>query len=215
MEDIVILRKGEFTLSDMYKELTYSEREVCMRITPHKRQLWLMGRIAAKKSITMHLGKGFKKTDIELLPQIGKRPSAFLKRTGKMDKLENIQFTISHSHELAASQTVIGPFRVGIDIERIREFKMETLIGFLDAYEQRMYMKNNVCSPFMATLLWCLKEAYLKAMGTGLRVHPRRIGIRMKSPNGQISILHDGKSVNVRVRWTRVDGIYILVSIIL
>lgn len=91
---------------------------------------------------------------------------------------EGIDISLSHSGSWGAAMVSSCRARVGIDIELVREWREETLRAFLTAGEYDQVMaeaedKRNL----EATKYWTAKEAYLKAIGLGLRRHPSSVNI--------------------------------------
>ncbi len=90
---------------------------------------------------------------------------------------EKLSISISHTDNLLAIG-ISSKGLTGIDIENIQEFKKSVYNNFTTDKEKvwiSSLPKNKKNSHI--TLLWSLKEAYLKAMGTGLRVHPKELQI--------------------------------------
>jgi phosphopantetheinyl transferase len=87
--------------------------------------------------------------------------------------------SLSHSGIFGAAVITHQPgWRVGVDIERIRTFHPHTLKAFLTDREYNLLMQPKPSiRPFLATLLWSCKEAYLKARGVGLRQHPKTLTV--------------------------------------
>jgi len=71
--------------------------------------------------------------------------------------------SISHSGDWVFAAAACNP--VGIDIQQIRGFGESALMSVFSARERR------VCEPQELTLIWSVKEAYLKALGRSLIPH--------------------------------------------
>ena len=63
----------------------------------------------------------------------------------------------------------------------------------------------------LTTLMWCLKEAYVKATGKGLVIHPQRVEVCLESD--VVTYRVDVKSVPARVLWTCTSKRCILVHV--
>lgn len=127
-----------------------------------------------------------------------------------------VHLSVSHTRTIAVSGVVpkVGARGIGIDIESVRYFQDETVRSFLTEREYLMHLASNDRS-FDATLRWCLKEAYLKAQGVGLRTHPRQVEIKDFDTCPNCVFIDRGVEVPVSVNWTIIDGLYILVCITL
>lgn len=80
---------------------------------------------------------------------------------------KNIHFSISHTKDYIA--IVISPSRVGIDIESLREVKMDLVQRFFHPNEMSYLINQNAdCVDKAFTQLWTIKEAYVKMTGTGI-----------------------------------------------
>lgn len=98
----------------------------------------------------------------------------FLGKNAKIEILKNshgklvvknrkIDFNISHSNEWAVG--TIAEFRVGIDIEDIKNIRNNSILRFFSVDETE-YCKdaNDICK------IWTLKESYLKCIGIGISI---------------------------------------------
>lgn len=209
--------------------LTESERYWYMHVMEAKRHDWLLGRYAAKQSVRAYLARGGVVVpalhSIEIRSGNGQPPRCLL--VGHRDWIDNINMqclgdrvalSIGHSRGVAIAQVISrAQFdSVGVDVERVRSFHEETARAFLTRTEYEAYsLRSGVDRNRYATMVWCIKEAYLKAIGTGLRVHPRRVDIEMETDNtARIVIRLDGKPVPVKSSWTIQRNNTIFVSII-
>ncbi len=79
--------------------------------------------------------------------------------------------SITHTQGIAIASTDAVP--LGIDLEKI-EARKKAFYRYMFSEKERAWIKEN---EQRATLLWTAKEAFLKAVGMGLRIHPRQIEI--------------------------------------
>lgn len=92
----------------------------------------------------------------------------------------SFQGSVSISHTscfvfVAASK---GAIELGVDVERVRDFSVTLLDGFLSVNERDVLTRHSLFdSSLYHTKIWCLKESILKALGTGLRVHPQSLDV--------------------------------------
>lgn len=96
-------------------------------------------------------------------------------------------FNLSHSGSVAAAAVCPVPFRIGVDIEEIKERDVSQTTA------------NSFCSPTELSALaafgdrpryvsayyrfWTLKESYLKAVGVGIGEHLRNVECRLHPPS--------------------------------
>lgn len=76
---------------------------------------------------------------------------------------------VSMAHSDDATMVMVGDGRVGVDLERVHSRRPEFYRQMFSAEEQRLAVdiSGDIQEPVEAvfTLLWCTKEAYLKACG--------------------------------------------------
>lgn len=90
-------------------------------------------------------------------------------KTGENHKpfIENgANFNISHSGKMVVV-AFSSEFNIGIDIEEIKNIEVESLSKMLHVDEFE-YLKNNNFDQNLFYALWTRKEAFLKAIGTGI-----------------------------------------------
>lgn len=91
------------------------------------------------------------------------------------------QFSLSHSREQSA--LVIAPDSIGIDLEHTdTPFNPLLLPLFLTKREQ-----HQLTSPQKSYLFWCIKEAALKAYGTGFYTHPHTVRLQPHTPHSYLA----------------------------
>lgn len=79
----------------------------------------------------------------------------------------DLHFNISHADGIAAA--MVSDFECGIDCERIRPFKPRVMLRAYSKDEQTaVNSAPQNQRDFLFFRLWTLKEAYIKAIGTGL-----------------------------------------------
>lgn len=127
---------------------------------------WLAGRIAAKQAIQKLIGPNnlpdYKQIEITY-SELGQ------------PKYKNINISISHVEDFAAAEAVTHG-KVGIDIEHIRVFPKLVYDKFLTEKE-KLWLTSLPVEKFdtYTTILWSLKESYLKALGLGIRKSPAEV----------------------------------------
>jgi len=79
----------------------------------------------------------------------------------------DIYFNISHSHEY--SVCIISKKECGIDIEKIRNFSINTIKQYATPNELKYILSNEKEKYLRCFEIFCLKEAYFKMLGTGIQ----------------------------------------------
>lgn len=86
--------------------------------------------------------------------------------------------SLSHSFPFALGVASLLPHvLVGADVERVRSFPRQTWEAFLTRAEKKYIREASGEKELLRTLAWSLKESVLKALGTGLRLHPRHVDV--------------------------------------
>ena len=95
------------------------------------------------------------------------------------DASSPINISISHSFPFALGvATTKKHILLGADIERVRHFAHATWESFLTPREKTVISRaHHTTQAHLRTLCWSLKEATLKALGVGLRLHPKHIDV--------------------------------------
>ncbi|HUY62384.1 MAG TPA: 4'-phosphopantetheinyl transferase superfamily protein [Candidatus Paceibacterota bacterium] len=150
--------------------------------------------------------------DIVIAKDMLGKPSAYVP-----GRAAPIAISISHAFPFALgiAETRLG-VRLGADIERVREFTPLVLNAFLTPAE-RALIAQELCErrPAAYTRCWSIKEAVLKALGVGLRTHPRHIDTAdaLASDDGWIAI--KGVRCEASIRTWRVREDVVAVAVVL
>lgn len=207
-----------FQAADTSAEDFLSKNELNYLHTYPKNKLlsWCAGRRAAKMAIAECVAENFnlflEPYEIELIPRQFQKPGFSI--SSKSISIENrgtiesaIVFSISHSQNttiaLACDLNLNG--MMGIDVEHVRSFAPRTAEAFLTADEFYNYRKLPLSrQDEQATRLWCIKEAYLKATGYGLRIHPQRVEI-LETEYQKYVLKKDGRVIQSSIQWALQD----------
>ncbi|RLB55853.1 MAG: hypothetical protein DRI34_09980 [Deltaproteobacteria bacterium] len=144
---------------------------------PGRHRQWLLGRALAKQLLVellnSHNGRTWSPRDIVVERS---EQGAPLARTASGRPL-GVSLSISHHQELAlCALCPEDAGHLGVDLERIEPRSPAFLEDYYTPAERRLIAAQEGLSAEQATtVLWCLKEAGLKALGTGLKVNPTRI----------------------------------------
>lgn len=202
--------------------LSISEQKMGEAVTVAKKENWLLGRFAAKvailKTLTEHHGINVPYADIEIISRTLKPPTFRLcgDRHGSLLEPSEYHLSIAHSHGVAVAQVASQALYagIGVDVERIRTFNDYTLRNFCTEREYAEHMRAPIEDRMTdTTLWWCLKEAYLKALGTGLCTHPRMVEVIKGIEPNTVTMYYKNDEISVDKYWTRRNGNYIIVSV--
>ncbi len=92
------------------------------------------------------------------------------------DQENKVEFNLSHSENLMVI-AISKNNRVGIDLEHIRDISEKNVIlnNFFSVQDQQGFSSfSEEDKEFAFFSYWTYKEAYLKALGVGLSVHPNK-----------------------------------------
>lgn len=143
--------------------------------------------------------------------QTGLHPRAIQLSKGKYGKPRvngetGFEFSISHSCGLASfAFSTQGP--VGIDIEKVRVLKdRDALVQqFFSPSEQDELGRLRTCEKQRAFFaVWTRKEAYLKALGTGLVTPPRTVSVTV-DPDAAPPVAGAIESAQASCHWQLMD----------
>lgn len=148
--------------------LSERELQVLENKDEHKRLGWLASRYALKEAVREFFPDR-QPWEIAVIHEMNGKPV--------LPGMEGVSISLSHSGCYGAA-AVTRRGRAGVDIERVRSFREEMLRAFLTEEEfGRVMAAEGQERDVLATGYWAGKEAYLKALGLGLRRHPQTISI--------------------------------------
>lgn len=143
----------------------------CFELMPESRKN-AINRYKSLQDRMRSLGAGILLNSVlaENCPEVPLPPEIDFKKDGKpfLAGFDNVHFNLSHSGTYAVCAFDETP--VGIDIERIRPVKAGITERFFSVQEQQF---SDACSKDKAKAffaVWTRKEAFLKAVGKGLRM---------------------------------------------
>jgi 4'-phosphopantetheinyl transferase len=154
--------------------LTPTELALCDRCRlPHVRQHKIVARARLRQILSGYLDRS--PLEIEITTGLQGKP-----------QVAGLEFNLSHSGDLVAY--AVSNLPVGIDIERIRSMDLSGIIQrFFAPNEFAAWQKlapSEQSAAFFRT--WTVKEAYLKAIGTGLHTPLSAVEVSMDSQNPKI-----------------------------
>lgn len=201
--------------------LSPAERKVWQSFSNQEKEAdWLAGRISVKQALCAYLKRHTRESipfhKIEIKSPGRRKPEYFIQGDGLNHWNQILDISISHSHGMGAGAVseIATEGLVGVDIERIQLFSSEMQNGFLTE-EERVSFKNLSAADLeeTQTLLWCLKEAYLKAKGAGLLKHPRKIRVEFAANKKNIKIYEDGELMSAKASWRKISKKYIVAKV--
>lgn len=193
------------------KEITFYKK-----IAENKKQDWLAGRFSAKKAISNYYLSSFKKqikiNKIEILRKKINKPVYRLQIKQKI----KTNISISHCNGFALSAIAEDKIEglVGVDIEKIRKFKLKELKSFLTRRELLQVLKQSPENKNKtATLFWSIKESYLKAIGKGLVYHPKFVELKINFKKNNCDLYDKGKKIKAKIEWQVFKKKYLVTKI--
>lgn len=161
---------------DIEKEMWFSkeEEQFCLMLPEMKRTSYVLGRIAVKKAASAYFFSSF---GMQIPFRDFFVQNSFLgipKLVVSGKKVPDILLSLSHSGTMAvAAVGAVCYGKFGVDIELLRDWDSRVVMKFLAATEQKIYRNlSGKQQSLFVTQSWSLKEACLKALGTGLCEHP-------------------------------------------
>ena len=184
--------KGMESGPDAFLRLSLGEEEIAehgQKATPKRASEWLAGRIALKRSIRRTIEpRGvatFPEKNIRITQDEQGKPSGQI--LGRPDLKTDV--SLSHSNGLVmAAATAPGEFvGLGVDLEKV-EARSDIWATDYFTEEEVQAAGNSDRRWTELTRMWCLKEAALKAIGTGLRFDLRDINVTAVDNSGRAKL---------------------------
>lgn len=153
------------------------EQRYYATLTAQKRNRYYAGNMLLKKTVARYLKeRGYRVSyiDIEIKKDRLGKPSVRLPRS-----VPHVLVSLSHAgSRYVAIVHSVSAQHVGIDIEKIGHRLSRIAEAFLGNRERCLFEQKSITATraYLA-LFWTAKEAYLKAIGTGLRIHPRLVSL--------------------------------------
>lgn len=206
-------RTCEYCADDAF--LSPAEHEVYQTLSQARKRDWRMGRCAGKRAVASLLAHIYSTTPPVTSFEIRSGGPPYVTSFDPVlaHVLDTCTLSLAHSGERGLACVSLKRITrgVGVDVERIRSFRVETVRAFLTADEYERYSQMEVSlRDTYATRLWCIKEAYGKACGSGIALHPKRISIG--EDLSTISV--DGALVPLQSLWTSREDGYIMVTLV-
>ena len=163
--------------------LSPEERSRRAEMKSESRQIqFALGRIALRSLLSNELR--LKPSEIPLI----------IEKSGRLS-LQNSAKSLSLAHSGQHALAAVSSDRSGVDIETIRQKPPELLDYILGEREKQHIHSLDLPEAHRLFVCWTLKEAVLKATGTGLRRSPKKVHLTVdtaqeqavvRDPDGQI-----------------------------
>ena len=193
--------------------LSLGEIALYGQIPVSKQKDRLAGRYSAKRVLQEYTKREYARDVVLRDIIITSHPGAGVSFVISGDTLERpMHLSISHCNERGVA--VLDPAPIGVDIEEIRIFREETLCAFL-THREKTFLGDvsGRDNSLVATLFWSLKEAYLKALGKGITIHPQTVEISLGRELQFQGLFHNGVPVPVWGEWGMFDSRHILTGV--
>ncbi len=166
--------KASHDPEEFYRDfLSQDEKERADRLKfQTDRNNFLLSRGHLRSLLSAYLGR--EPQDIEL--RYGSYGKPYLSKDSNPD---NISFNLSHSRG-ASYYALTKDREIGIDIEYLRPVsRAQKIIERFFSEEERAHYRNQPSGKKLETffMLWCRREAYTKALGTGFNLPESKIDI--------------------------------------
>ena len=202
LDDLIIVDGRNLKFSDVLPKLSNNEKSELVHKSKQKRLEWSLGRIAAKQAVT------------DDMVSISYRESGapFSLRSDGTE----MNVSISHSNLVSVAGAREANKKIGVDIEKIRSFKPQTISWFMSDREYRKHCRLPERErDIFATLVWSTKESYLKLLELGLRKHPQKIELDFDLNRDKWTLLSlsdksSSKNIKIGHNWKIYDNSFIV-----
>lgn len=101
-------------------------------------------------------------------------------------------FNLTHTDDFVALITGPPGSRLGVDAEPLDRAFDSNLLNHVFGEEERLRIAGAAEDEALPVSYWTAKEAYLKQIGSGLSIEPKRLGLT-PDPTGGIGVFLDGR----------------------
>ena len=130
---------------------------------------FLVGRIALKKAFNQYLSKNKKQPLEKVIINNYQSGQPYI------EDHSNLHCSLAHSYGMGVG--AVAPFRVGIDVEKIRPHQ-NSLANYIAEPEELCLVENFFNDQTdKLTLIWTIKESVMKALGVGFKMSPKQVKI--------------------------------------
>jgi len=163
-----------------------SEKELGQyrQLSSLKKKDFLIGRIALKQALANYTSQ-----------DLDKKVTIKNSDTGLpyIEGWDNLHCSLSHSYNRGIG--VVAPYRVGVDIEKIKPHKKSLLNYIADQEEIDVVQDFFGTQTDVITLIWVIKESVMKGIGAGFSISPKQVKIIRQIANTTFEVkIHKYKS---------------------
>jgi len=187
--------------SDEFLTRTLSQQEVDelrAKTVPKRASEWLAGRVALKQSISRLLAAAGSEppetSSIEIAYDDNGKPLPKLP-DAMSDVVGHVSLAHSNGLAMAAAAAMDGLEGLGVDVEKV-EIRSDSWMQDYFTEEEMRAAGTGDRRWIELTRMWCLKEAALKAMGTGLRFDLKEIDASVVDAAGRCDLRFTGAAAD-------------------
>ena len=158
-------------------KLSKEELDQYRQLSKFKKKDYLIGRIALKQALANYTSQDFDqkvtiKNNDAGLPYV--------------EGVRDIYCSLSHSYNRGIG--IVAPYRVGVDIEKIRPHK-KSLLNYVANQEEIDVVQDFFGTQTdVMTLIWVIKESVMKGVGAGFSIAPKQLEIISKASDKSFEV---------------------------
>jgi len=165
MSNIAVANKVDSTFLHC---LSGKESAKYQTLSEQSKKDFLAGRVALKNALFDYKGTSAKSSDKVIVNNLDNGQPSIIGQ-------EHVRCSIAHSYGWGIG--AVAPCRIGVDIEKVRPHK-KTLLRYISNPKEIKVVGNFFGTDTDdVTLIWVIKEAVMKGLGTGFEVSPRQVKI--------------------------------------
>ena len=181
MSSIAAITKIDFRAKS---QLSKKELGQYSQLSSLKKKDFLIGRIALKQALANYTSQ-----DLDKKVTIKNSDTGLPYIEGR----DNLHCSLSHSYDRGIG--IVAPYKVGVDIEKIRPHKKSLLNYIADKEEIDLVKDFFGIQTDVITLIWIIKESVMKGIGTGFSISPKQVKIIRKISDTTLEVrIHEYKS---------------------
>jgi phosphopantetheinyl transferase len=199
--NIVVIKRVDSTFLHC---LSGRELAKYQTLSEQSRKDFLAGRVALKNAFLNYKGISAKSSDKVIINNLDNGQPMIIGE-------EQVYCSIGHSYGWGIG--AVATCRIGVDIEKVRPHQ-KALLRYISSPKEIGLVRNFFGkSTNYITLIWVIKEAVLKGLGTGFGVSPRQVKISRQINQEYFSVEGKGLRPKLWRVWPfRKDNFYISIA---